>query len=79
MNLALKVMLFFGELFLAGGMFYLFQEIMGWIQPAFIVVHTSAYAIACLIWVALPCLALFGLILRHTRKDEPPTYTGGYF
>ena len=79
MKLGIITLLFFGEVFLIGGMFYLFQEIMGWIAPTFVIEHAAAYALAGLIWSALPAIALLGLIVKYSRKDQPPTYTGGYF
>ena len=78
MNLGVKILLFFAEVFLCGGMFYLFQEIFGWIAPTFIVYHTAAYALGLFIWTALPGIVLLGLIIKYSKRDIPPTFTGGY-
>ena len=79
MKLAVKLVLVIGEILLTGAMLYLFTEVMDWISPNFVIDHYTAYLLGAFIWSALPAIALIGIILRYMRKDEPPTYTGGYY
>lgn len=79
MNVGLKVAAFFGEIALIGIFLYLFTQVMDWISPSFVVYHYEAYVLAGFIWSAIPAIVLFGLIIKYARKDDPPTYTGGYY